>query len=494
MGEKFFAVQQQMHRDNNDLQDYLRDLKNWSSDISKKDEALKSDKVTEDKSLPPVRNQHQKKPNKKKKKPPNSKQQSEAKKPQNGTPPGKSRIKAYDYRTWDKFDVEKACAELDSDEDLPADVNKDEDERIETDSEEERELEMQRRIQQASMEKDKGNALFKKGNYDDAVICYTAGMEADPTNAILPANRAMARLKQKRYEDAEKDCDKSISIDCTYVKAYARRAAARFELGRLEEATKDYWQVLNLEPSNKQAATEIYKITRIVKEREDTERQKLDGVYNIIQAVDKPVHLRSKKPLRRMVIEEIGTLTRDEEETKATLDIPQDPADIHRVVTPTQNKGEPGTLSKEVRAPVHRSEFPPSTPTPPTDTIPNVPGTPSSSYQLQADWKSLERFPEQLYQYFKKISPESYKKLFQQSLDSTLLMKILNLLQDQFIKQGERVYEILENLSQVKRFEMNIMFMSSKDKQVVQELFSYMQSSEAERASELDKLGKKYGL
>ena len=59
-------------------------------------------------------------------------------------------------------------------------------------------------------------------------------------------------------------------------------------------AFTDYRQVLNLEPSNKQAATEIYKITRIVKEREDTERQKLDGVYNIILAVDKPVHLRSK--------------------------------------------------------------------------------------------------------------------------------------------------------------------------------------------------------
>ncbi len=38
---------------------------------------------------------------------------------------------------------------------MPADVNNVEDERNETDSEEERELEMQRRIQQASMEKDK---------------------------------------------------------------------------------------------------------------------------------------------------------------------------------------------------------------------------------------------------------------------------------------------------------------------------------------------------
>ncbi len=204
-----------------------------------------------------------------------------------------------------------------------------------------------------------------------------------------------------------------------------------------------------------------------------------------------------KKPLRRVVIEEIGTGTGDDDATESkqgSLDILQDTADIHGVVTPIQNKGVPETLSKEVRAPVHRSELPPATPTSSADTIPNVPGTPSSSYQLQAEWKSLEKFPEQLYQYFKKISPESYKKLFQQSLDSALLMKILNLLKDQFIKRGECVYEILDNLSQVKRFEMNMMFMSSKDKQVVQELFRYMRSSETDRASELDKLGKKYGL
>ena len=47
---------------------------------------------------------------------------------------------------------------------------------------------------------DQGNALFKQGNFKAAVVCYTAGMEVDPTNAILPANRAMAFLKLKRYK------------------------------------------------------------------------------------------------------------------------------------------------------------------------------------------------------------------------------------------------------------------------------------------------------
>lgn len=43
-----------------------------------------------------------------------------------------------------------------------------------------------------------GNAYFKEGKYEAAVECYSAGMEADGTNALLPANRAMALLKLER--------------------------------------------------------------------------------------------------------------------------------------------------------------------------------------------------------------------------------------------------------------------------------------------------------
>lgn len=40
-----------------------------------------------------------------------------------------------------------------------------------------------------------GNAYFKEGKYEAAVECYSRGMEADSTNVLLPANRAMAFLK-----------------------------------------------------------------------------------------------------------------------------------------------------------------------------------------------------------------------------------------------------------------------------------------------------------
>lgn len=43
-----------------------------------------------------------------------------------------------------------------------------------------------------------GNALFKEGKYEEAINCYTTGIQFDPTNAVLPANRAMCLLKLKR--------------------------------------------------------------------------------------------------------------------------------------------------------------------------------------------------------------------------------------------------------------------------------------------------------
>lgn len=43
-----------------------------------------------------------------------------------------------------------------------------------------------------------GNKFFKAGSYDSAINCYTLGMELDPDNALLPANRAMAFLKKEQ--------------------------------------------------------------------------------------------------------------------------------------------------------------------------------------------------------------------------------------------------------------------------------------------------------
>ena len=45
----------------------------------------------------------------------------------------------------------------------------------------------------------KGNELFKKGQFEEAISCYTVGLQLDPCNVILAANRAMALLKMNRF-------------------------------------------------------------------------------------------------------------------------------------------------------------------------------------------------------------------------------------------------------------------------------------------------------
>lgn len=47
---------------------------------------------------------------------------------------------------------------------------------------------------------------FQKGDYASSIDCYTRGMQMDPSNPILPANRAMALLKQGMAAAAEADC------------------------------------------------------------------------------------------------------------------------------------------------------------------------------------------------------------------------------------------------------------------------------------------------
>jgi tetratricopeptide (TPR) repeat protein len=51
---------------------------------------------------------------------------------------------------------------------------------------------------------------FQKGDFKAAIDCYTKGIQCDPANPILPANRAMALLKTGQTAAAEADCTLAI--------------------------------------------------------------------------------------------------------------------------------------------------------------------------------------------------------------------------------------------------------------------------------------------
>nr|XP_020832834.1 RNA polymerase II-associated protein 3 isoform X2 [Phascolarctos cinereus] len=409
---------------------------------------------------------------------------------------------------------------------------------IEVTEEEKKQLKEQQCRQQAIREKDLGNGFFKEGKYELAIECYTRGIAADGTNALLPANRAMAYLKIQKYEEAEKDCTQAILLDGSYLKAFARRGTARTALGKLNEAKEDFTVVLNLEPGNKQAISELSRIKKELIEKglwadvfdKSTERQ------NLVKPIDKPLHLRSNKPLKTIVIEEIGNLVQNTD-LPATNTISMletsciNPTNVMKASTITSKKNssqddllptsdtpkakvskieeitdipvlQPHANIKVDSSTVHQSTVHQSfsrknsteVKTIPTPFITAVlPPVPANSFQLESDFRKLKNSPDMLYQYLKQIEPSLYSKVFQKSLEPDVFNQILKILHDFYIdkEKPSLILEILQRLSELKRFDMAVMFMSESEKKITCALFSHMENSGLKDNS-LEELKKRY--
>ncbi|NWY74669.1 RPAP3 protein, partial [Erithacus rubecula] len=398
-----------------------------------------------------------------------------------------------------------------------------------TDEEKQR-IEDQQLKQKAIAEKDLGNGYFKEGKYEAAIECYTRGIAADGTNALLPANRAMAYLKIEKYKEAEDDCTQALLLDASYSKAFARRGAARVALGKLKEAIQDFEAVLKLEPGNKQAINELTKIRNELAEKEQRTHQEYPAVLikeaeikNIVKMIDNPLQIKSTKPLQRIDIEEVdddssdgdlpsttlvnnwrnsvsveATETLDQDDLFTTVDIPkakhlkiEEISDTSILQLPVNVKGISSTVhpsfpaSKQREKEIRRSFMSAS----------SVPPIPTNSFQLESDFRKLKDCPENMYLYLKQIEPSLYAKLFQKSLDPDLFNQILKILHDFYIEKEDPslILEILRSLSELKRFDMAVMFMSGSEKKITQVLFNHVNHMGLKDAS-VEELEKKYGI
>nr|XP_025042112.1 RNA polymerase II-associated protein 3 isoform X2 [Pelodiscus sinensis] len=617
---KALELQLQMKQNAEELHDFVRELESWEKDIKQMDSELRKQSGATEENLPPIRNEAYRKKKNKARTP--SKRTTEENK--------KNKIKSYDYEAWGKLDVDKILEELDKEDSTHDSLSP------ESDSEEDG---IHIDEEKALAEKEKGNVYFKQGKYDEAIKCYTKGMNADPynpvlptnrasaffrmkkfsvaesdcnlalalnknytkayarrgaarfalqnfegakedyekvleldpnnfeaknelqkidqgngyfkegkyeaaiecytrgiaadgTNALLPANRAMAYLKIQKYEEAEADCTQAVLLDVSYSKAFARRGTARAALGKLKEAMQDFETVLKLEPGNKQATNELTKIQNELAEKglwiyqECPERSAEEAeIRNLVLPIDKPLHLRSTKPLRRIFIEEVG-------DEMQNIDLPNPSTLANNWINSTniettknQSQNDLLTSSDTPKAkqlkieeisdrpacqvPTNMKDM--SSATPQFSSLKNhldkenkislpvstsdVPAIPANSFQLESDFRKLKGCPDKMYMYLKQIEPSLYPKLFQKSLDPDVFNQILKILQDFYIEKEKPtlILEILQKLSEIKRFDMAVMFMSDLEKKTAHALFSYVNQSGLENNT-VEELKKKYGV
>jgi len=397
------------------------------------------------------------------------------------------RIKSYDYKGWDKLDVEDELKKVDQIDE--AEMRK----------------KREANIQEASSKKDNGNQCFNKGQYDLAIDYYTQAMELDPDNVIYPANRAMAYLCNKRYLKAAEDCTKAISLDKTYIKAYIRRGVARRNLGHLLLAKQDLEIALKLEPKNTQAQKELTEVTLLLKEEEkkkvriaEVEQENLVAVETKLQPHEskKPEKQAETTPITITEVtsapvipiqQQITTATKTQYTTPEPKKLITDPKPSEATIKPSLiSEVEPVKDRKETSAkPTIPAQITSPQPQPQPQTLENIPikllipkEAPKTAYEFENYWLSLRKDLPSLAQYFKLISPKSYADLFKESMTEEMLKSIIHLLEQYYLgNEPQYTLEVLQQLPTMKRFDMLLMFMDTEEKQVLLRMLDKLQQS-----------------
>ncbi|XP_066259569.1 RNA polymerase II-associated protein 3 [Euwallacea similis] len=338
-------LQKYFKENSSDLQDFYKDLKTWGEEMKRKDEFLK-----EDTSKKPKMNTGKPKTPKL-----NTKTKQKAKISKTGST---------DYAKWEKFDADLECEHVDDD--------------YKDDSELTDEFEEGSR-DEAIVHKEKGNAYFKAKDWDKAMECYTKAINCYAYDPIYYANRGLCYLKKNSFIAAEADCTLALRLDSTYVKALQRRASARESLGKFELAISDLQLALSHEPKNTETKAALERVRKKLstnntaienssrpiskflasRTKPQTVKPTIGSISNNqpldssagsswpdpgceivnINAIKKPPHLRSKKPLVKIQVSESNSVSEQ----------------IHEVLEKPSNK--PEAVKKHVVEHVKRVNF-----------------------------------------------------------------------------------------------------------------------------------------
>eukprot|EP00075_Anas_platyrhynchos_P011243 XP_027300496.1 peptidyl-prolyl cis-trans isomerase FKBP5 isoform X1 [Anas platyrhynchos] len=150
------------------------------------------------------------------------------------------------------------------------------------------EMDTKEKLEQAAIVKEKGTMYFKEGKYLQAVIQYgkivswlemeygLSEKESKASDSFLLAaflNLAMCYLKLREYTKAVECCDKALGLDQDNEKGLYRRGEARLLMNEFELAKCDFQKVLEVNPQNKAARSQISVCQKKTKEHNERDRR-----------------------------------------------------------------------------------------------------------------------------------------------------------------------------------------------------------------------------
>ena len=96
----------------------------------------------------------------------------------------------------------------------------------------------------------RGVAFRNLGQYQRAIVDYTAALKFAPRDPMIYANRANARRELGELKYAREDANEAIRLDDTRAASFYTRGAVLEKAGEIRNARNDYAQALKLAPGN----------------------------------------------------------------------------------------------------------------------------------------------------------------------------------------------------------------------------------------------------
>ncbi|CBY35511.1 unnamed protein product [Oikopleura dioica] len=149
--------------------------------------------------------------------------------------------------------------------------------------------------------KDKGNELFKKGQFPDAIKAYEEGLKrtADGDSKLL-SNRAGCYSKLMEFHRAQKDCEEALKYKPDFVKCWIRKGAVLEAQKQLDNALESYRKAIELDPNAKEAQDGMNRVSSLkYAARNDPEQVKARAMN------DPEIQAIMGDPSMRMILEQM---------------------------------------------------------------------------------------------------------------------------------------------------------------------------------------------
>jgi len=151
------------------------------------------------------------------------------------------------------------------------------------------------KLEAACNRKNAGTDLFKKGQYEKAVICYESAnsclasdgkmddaQKAEAKALKINSHTNLSICHSKLKDDAKtlKAANEALKLDSSCIKALYRRATVNITAGNLLEAKKDIVKMLRIDPKNKSATNLNARLQKDQAARDARDRMRYRGMFD----------------------------------------------------------------------------------------------------------------------------------------------------------------------------------------------------------------------